>query len=106
MTEYIEQTTAETSQEPNQAMSKAEAREIIRVFADTLHLYVYDRGRVPPPEALFRTLDDTEKMRRACLKGIAALTRSIKSTKRAKKASIAKKKIGAETAGNAEGSAA
>lgn len=94
----------------DEMVTKAGAREILRVFADTLHLYVYDRGRVPPSEALFRNIDDAEKMRRACLKAIAAITRSIKSSKKSKKAAIAKEKAAKAAARAAseaaEGSAA
>ncbi len=80
------------------AMSKAEAREILREVAAALKTYVYEFGQVPN---IFSGLEDAERMRLACQKAVAALTRSIKSTKRAKKAGIERMKA----AKNADGGA-
>ena len=80
---------ANTNGESGGAMSKADAREVLREVAAALKTYVYEFGRVPN---IFSGLEDAERMRLACLKAVAALTRSIKSTKRAKKAGIAKSK--------------
>ena len=75
------------------AMSKAEARDVLRGLSAYLRLCVYEAGRPPTGADLFRgDLARVELLRLACQKAVAALTRSIKSTKRAKKAGIAKSK--------------
>lgn len=84
------------------AMSKAEARDVLRGLSAYLRLCVYEAGSPPTGADLFRgDLARVELLRLACLKAVAALTRSIKSTKRAKKAGIAKSKA----ARNADGGA-